>query len=434
MPNPLIDGLREALSLTPNNIALRKHLADLLLQEGEVAEAEKEYRQVLLLNPHDETVKFGLAQGFFQQEKWMMALVILEELAKMPNARPEVLTLTAEAYAKIGQQNEAQRLQQQADAQALAQTPVPTENVEEPIAVPVEDWVRPNHDGRVERSKITFKDVGGMDKIKEQIRLKIIHPLNHPEIYKAYGKSIGGGILLYGPPGCGKTHLARATAGEVNAAFISMGIHDVLNMYLGQSEHNLHGLFELARSNRPCVLFIDEIDALGASRTDMRQSAGRHLINQLLSEMDGIDNANDGLLILAATNAPWHLDSALLRPGRFDRIIFVPPPDSIARGAILEVLLREKPVSKMDFEQIAKKTEGFSGADLKGLIDQAIEMKLEEAIKKGVPSPLESGDLLKSAKRVKPSTKDWFATARNYAVYANQSGLYDEILDYLGGK
>src|SRR5207253_7673484 len=127
-----------------------------------------------------------------------------------------------------------------------------------------------------------------MDKVKEEIRLKIILPLEHPELFQAYGKKVGGGILMYGPPGCGKTHLARATAGEVKAGFLSVGINDVLNMWIGQSEHQLHELFEQARRNKPCVLFFDEVDALGASRTDMKQSAGRQLINQFLSEMDGV--------------------------------------------------------------------------------------------------------------------------------------------------
>ena len=187
----------------------------------------------------------------------------------------------------------------------------------------------------VERPALRFADVGGMEALKDEIRLKIIHPLKHPELYQAYGKSIGGGILMYGPPGCGKTHLARATAGEVKAGFLSVGINDVLDMWIGNSERNLHELFEQARRNTPCVLFFDEVDALGASRTDLRQSAGRQVINQFLAELDGVDPSNEGVLILAATNAPWHLDTAFRRPGRFDRILFVPPPDAAARAAIL---------------------------------------------------------------------------------------------------
>jgi SpoVK/Ycf46/Vps4 family AAA+-type ATPase len=283
----------------------------------------------------------------------------------------------------------------------------------------------------IERPKITFADVGGMDKVKEEIRLKIIHPLTHPELYKAYGKAIGGGILMYGPPGCGKTHLARATAGEIKAAFISVGINDVLDMWIGNSERNLHSLFEQARDHRPCVLFFDEVDALGASRSDMRHHAGRQLINQFLAEMDGVKASNEGVLILAATNAPWHLDSAFRRPGRFDRVLFVPPPDAAARAAILRLQCKGKPMEEIDFDAVAKKADAFSGADLKATVDVAVERKLQEAMKTGIPKPLTTRDLAAATGNLKPTTKEWFATARNYALYSNQGGIYDDILHYL---
>jgi SpoVK/Ycf46/Vps4 family AAA+-type ATPase len=236
---------------------------------------------------------------------------------------------------------------------------------------------------------------------------------------------------MYGPPGCGKTYLARATAGEIKAGFLSIGINDVLNMWLGNSEKNLHELFEQARRNRPCVLFFDEVDALAASRADMRTSAGRHLINQFLAELDGVNANNEGVLILAATNAPWHVDPAFRRPGRFDRILFVPPPDGPARAAILRVMLKGKPIEEIDYDVLAKKSEAFSGADLKGVVDMAIERKLQQAIKEGVPRPLTTKDLQGAVGGVKASTREWFATARNYALYSNQGGAYDDIMKYL---
>jgi SpoVK/Ycf46/Vps4 family AAA+-type ATPase len=283
----------------------------------------------------------------------------------------------------------------------------------------------------VERPAITFTQVGGMDQVKEEIRMKIIMPLEHPELFEAYGKRVGGGILMYGPPGCGKTFLARATAGEVHANFLAVGISDVLDMWIGSSEKNLHELFEQARRNPPCVLFFDEVDALGASRADMRQTAGRHLINQFLAELDGVQSANEGVLILAATNAPWHLDNAFRRPGRFDRILFVPPPDREARAAILKLMLTGKPADGVDFDAVAKKTDHFSGADMKAVVDVAVEAKLRDAMKSGKLEPLRTKDLLASAAQVKPSTREWFATARNYALYSNQGGVYDDILKHL---
>jgi len=236
---------------------------------------------------------------------------------------------------------------------------------------------------------------------------------------------------MYGPPGCGKTYIARATAGEVKSNFISIGINDVLDMWIGNSERNLHDLFQQARNNRPCVLFFDEVDALGASRSDMRQSAGRHLVNQFLSEMDGAKSDNEGVLILGATNAPWHVDSAFRRPGRFDQVLFVPPPDETAREEILKIALEGKPAENVDLKKVAAKTKDFSGADLGAVIETAVESKLHEAIKSGKPSPITTKDLLTTLKKVKPTTSEWFATARNHALYSNQGGTYDEILSYL---
>ncbi len=236
----------------------------------------------------------------------------------------------------------------------------------------------------IERPKTTFADVGGMSTVKDEIGLKIILPLQQPELFKAYGKTAGGGILLYGgPPAAAKRTWPPLHAGEIKSNFISIGINDVLDMWIGNSEKNLHAIFEQARENKPCVLFFDEVDALGGRRTDAVHSGGRNLINQFLAELDGIQQNNADLLILAATNAPWHVDPAFRRPGRFDRVLFIPPPDEPARREILEILLRGKPCETIDYAAVAAKTPEFSGADLSGLVNQAIEQKLREALKAG---------------------------------------------------
>lgn len=440
-------ALREALRLSPDNIPLRLHLADTLLGFGRPEEAEKEYRQGLSAAPDDVRLKLGLANAFYQQGKNSHALVIIEEMVKASDAPGKahliysrLLVRSGDIERAVWQYKRAVELDPSATDAELAtrlgiraggEAPDETSDV-------VDGKVRaaweaePDEDStEVERPKINFKDVGGMEALKDEIRMKIIHPLTHSDLYKAYGKTIGGGILMYGPPGCGKTHLARATAGEIRAGFMSIGINDILEVWIGRSEQNLHVVFERARRNKPCVLFFDEVDALAASRADMRTSGGRHTINQFLSEMDGVEASNDGVLILAATNAPWHIDSAFRRPGRFDRILFVPPPDAPARAAIVRILVRGKPVQDIDYDQIARKTDGFSGADLKAVVDLAVEAKLREAMKEGIPKPLTTRDLLSAAGQVKPSTKEWFATARNYALYSNQGGTYDDILKYL---
>jgi len=437
------EPLRDALRLSPDNVPLRRHLADTLLSHGKNEEAADEYRQALARDPDSPDLKLGLASAFHRLGKTSAALVIVEDLlrADTPPARAHILN--ARLCLRAGDIESAVRSYKKGvDADPSVADPSLAEQLgidagEESDSEVVDGRLRAESsmaadrvETPIDRPKVTFADVGGMDKVKDEIRMKIILPLTHPELYKAYGKTAGGGILLYGPPGCGKTHLARATAGEVKAAFIAVGISDVLEMWIGQSERNLHAIFDQARSSRPCVLFFDEVDALGASRSDMRGSS-RQLINQFLSELDGIGSRNEDVLILAATNAPWHLDPAFRRPGRFDRIIFVPPPDLEARAAILRIHLAGKPAGDVDHHHLAKKTEGFSGADLKAVVDVAVEAKLREALKRGVPQPITSSDLAAAAKSLKPSTKEWFSTARNYALYSNQGGIYDDILDFL---
>jgi transitional endoplasmic reticulum ATPase len=431
MDDNTIEHLREALRISPGNVPLKIHLADTLLNMNRLDEAEKEFSELLKLS-NDQRVKTGLARVFFQQGKYSQCNVILEEL--MESGRPgfEEIILYARALVRegsIGQAVEYYRraleinpgfhdteldnaLRSKSATESVGQDDFPTE-------------------GFLERPTVNFEDVGGMDAVKKEISLKIIQPLKHPELYKAYGKKTGGGILLYGPPGCGKTFIARATAGQVNAKFINVGLNDVLDMWIGNSEKNLHEIFEIARANQPCVLFFDEIDALGASRTDMRQSSGRHLINQFLLELDGVESNNDGVLVLGATNTPWHLDPAFRRPGRFDRIIFVPPPDAAARASILELKLKDKPTEKIDFQQLAKKFENYSGADIEAVIDIAVEEKLEKAFLDGIPGAISTNDLLNAAKKHKASTQEWFSTAKNFALFANDSGLYDDILHHL---
>ena len=440
-----IASLREALRHSPDNIPLRIHLAEQLMAAGRGDEAEAEFKHALAHRADDAKLKVGLATAFYQQGKDSAALVIIEDLIKQRDVPPKAHMLYARLLLRDGQVERAVRQYKkavEADASiadielasrlgiSANDTPASGDVVDGKVRAAWEDSGEDDV-GEVERPKISFKDVGGMEPVKDEIQMKIIHPLTHAELYKAYGKAIGGGILMYGPPGCGKTHLARATAGEIAAGFISVGINDVLDLWLGNSERNLHQLFEQARRNKPCVLFFDEVDALAASRADMRTSGGRHLINQFLAEMDGIQASNDGVLILAATNAPWHVDPAFRRPGRFDRILFVPPPDAPARASILRVMLKGKPQENIDVDHVAKKTDGFSGADLKAVVDQAIEAKLREAMKAGIPKPLVTKDLLAAVGGLKPSTKEWFSTARNYALYSNQGGTYDDILKYL---
>lgn len=436
-------GLREAVRLSPENVPIRELLANALLEQGKGEESEREFLQALRLNPENTQLKVGLVRALLQQNKFEPALAILDDVSSRPDQPASVHFLHATVLRRTGSIERAVKSYKKAIA---AEPALADEELARELGLKADTRLSEVVEGKIrsvteespstslpdlERPRVSFQDVGGMDHVKEEIRMKIIGPMTHPELYAAYGKAIGGGILMYGPPGCGKTHLARATAGEVQAYFLAVGISDVLDMWIGQSEKNLHELFQQARDHKPCVLFFDEVDALGAARSDMRHSASRHLINQFLSELDGVQYSNEGVLVLAATNAPWHLDAAFRRPGRFDRVLFVPPPDAQARESILRILCRQKPVSDLDYVRLSGLTEHYSGADLKAVVDLAIEQKLREAIKEGLPKPLGTKDLTAAVKTVKPSTKEWFSSARNYALYSNQGGIYDDIIRYL---
>jgi transitional endoplasmic reticulum ATPase len=446
-----LDPLRQALAHSPDNLPLLLLFAHAALDEWALDDARTAFEQALAIEPNRPEAQVGIARVLFLAGKASEAAVRTEAVIQQnPQFAPahallaRLELLDGNRESARSHYNEALRLDPTLrDPGIEAELGAPNAEPQEPEKVTLgapsfssgddeeEDAQNP---ADVEKPKLSFAEVGGMDAVKDEIRMKIILPLQKPELFRAYGKKLGGGVLLYGPPGCGKTLLARATAGEIKASFISIGIHQILDLYLGNSEKNLHALFETARQNRPAVLFFDEVDALAADRNDLKRSAGRTLINQFLAELDGNLGDNDGLLILGATNAPWHLDPAFRRPGRFDRILFVPPPDESARKSIINVMAAGKPLASLDAEKIAAKTRDFSGADLKAVFDIAIERSLAKAVKEGRVVPISTSDLVDSAKTVKPSTRAWFESAKNYALYANQGGFYDDVLEYLGIK
>jgi len=397
-----LDALREASRLSPDNAPLLKLLAQAELQAFNLENARRALDALSTLAPSDPWIAEGLGR-------------IHDLHARLGGTEPHHPAPPASKVPASGPP-----APHASPDGGLDEIDAILADVERSVGV---------------RPRTTFADVGGLEEVKEDIRRRILHPLQHPELYRQYGRQAGGGILLYGPPGCGKSLLAKAIAGEISARWMEVGIHEILDMWMGNSEKNLHALFQKAREQAPTVLYFDEIDALAADRHDMRRSAGRTTINQFLSELDGSTASNEGVLVFGATNSPWHLDPAFRRPGRFDRILFAPPPDEAGREAILRILLRDRPCHEVDFRKLARKSDGFSGADLRAAVESACDAVLSESVRKGKPpAPLATGALLEAVARTKSSTKGWFETARNYALHGNQDGQYDAIVEHLGLK
>jgi len=239
----------------------------------------------------------------------------------------------------------------------------------------------------VEIPTVTWEDIGGLENVKRELKETVQYPVEHPEKFLKFGLSPSKGVLFYGPPGCGKTLLAKAIANECQANFISIKGPELLTMWFGESEANVREIFDKARAAAPCVLFFDELDAIAKARGSSLGDAGGaadRVINQILTEMDGM-TAKKNVFIIGATNRPDIIDPAILRPGRLDQLIYIPLPDIPSRMAILKAVLKNSPVSKdVDVEYLAKKTPGYSGADLTEICQRACKLAIRESIEKDI--------------------------------------------------
>ncbi len=394
----LIAAIESAVAADESNVVLRTHLARLLIDAGRPAEALNHASRVLIAAPDDAAALAVMAE----------ATAALRPGTQPATAPPEPPAVPA---ADVVPDTADELFDQWAGNEPLTE-------------VGVDGPMTPG---------VRLADIGGMEHVKQRIHASFLDPLRNPEIAARFGKTMRGGLLLWGPPGCGKTFIARALAGELGASFYVIGLNDVLEMWIGKSEHNLHEVFERARRNKPCVLFFDELDSIGQRRANLRTTGAtfRNVVNLFLAELDGADVDNDGVFVLGATNHPWDVDSALMRPGRFDRTVLVLPPDRDAREAILRLHLRGRPVEKFDLRRIADATDGFSGADLSLVCEQATEKAMADSIRSGAVRPISQADLVDAVRTVQPSIGPWMETARNFATYSNDSGMYDELVDFL---
>jgi len=258
-----------------------------------------------------------------------------------------------------------------------------------------------------EKPNISFDDIAGLDDVKQEIRLKMIYPFSHPKLAARYRISVGGGLLLYGPPGTGKTMIARAIAREIDATMFVISPAQVLSKWVGEAEQNIRKLFEAAKAEDKAIIFIDEIEALVPARRTSSSSVMTRVVPQILQELEGFDRSSAlPLLFVGATNEPWVMDTAMMRPGRFDSKIYVPLPDAPARHKLLEIYLGSRPVSEdVDFGELVERLEGYSGADVKAIVTKAATIPFMDAIDGGQPRPICRQDLLAIIDELSPSVK-----------------------------
>lgn len=400
----LIEAMERAVALAPDDLALRAELVRILVEHERLDSAREHCMRGLWLAPD----------------------------------HPELLAAARRIAAALGSHGSADAFARLIDAlapeeaappEATPATPIPHAEEAEESAV---DAFLAQVLEEDERNRIRLDDVAGLDHVKDRLRTSFLTPMGDRGLGERYGVSPRGGLLLYGPPGCGKTHVARALAGELGLRFISVGLHEVLDMWFGASERNLHDLFQRARDRAPAVLFFDELDAVGYRRSRLQSSAGRNVVAQLLDELDPVEPRNEGLFVLGATNAPWDVDSALRRPGRFDRQLFVAPPDRAARLHLFELALAGRPLAaNVRTEALAEATEEFSGADIRLVCDAAAEQAMGEAIHTGTEVPIRQEHLLDAARSTTPSTALWFQGARNVVAFGDPTGAYSDLKEHL---
>ena len=382
----LLAGLRAAVEAVPDNQALRLHVAAVLLEAGRAAESLEHSSAVLALEP-------GQRQA-------------VELAGQATAALPEAALSASAPY--------------------LTAAPEPQHR-----GATVDQWVL----GEVEEPRTTLADVAGMPAIKRWLSTAFLSSLRDPQMRRLFGRSLRGGLLMYGPPGCGKTFLARALAGELEASFLRIDLAHVVDMWLGYSRRSIHEIFETARASAPCLLYLDQLDAIGPRRAGRRHSIGRGVVDQLVAELYSASEEHEGVFVVAATEHPWDVDSLLRRPGRLDHRLLVLPPDLQAREAIIRGVLAGRPLADdLDLAALAARTDKYSAADLAQLCESAAATALEASMVSNSSRPIALADFTRGLHEIRPSTPPWFELARDYARFASEPGSYDDLVSYLRGR
>jgi len=424
-----INELLEALAEDPFNTELRSKLASAYFSTEDHKKVIRQYKLIceerdLAVGEIEMQVRSLKALGF-DEEAEVLENKLLSTPNTVNNAGNDIVHLSSitqgHMQEHVGEQceivNEGEQTQSSKTIKLIHTNKKPKADIL-PLRSPNKNVVR-------------FSDIKGQEDTKKTLRLQIIEPFLRPELYNKFKKQAGGGVLLYGAPGCGKTMLAKAIAHECAAEFIPVRISEVLSRWIGESEENLSVFFEKARANKPSLLFFDELDALAYARSKSQSDYSRTLVNEFLNQLDGVGFDNEGILFLAATNMPWDVDSAMKRPGRFSKLIFIPPPCAEARAEILTSQLTGVPHQDINVGKLAERLKHFSGADVAGLVNLAKENALNQMIESGKERPLNEDDFNKVLTRLLPTTDDWLRTARNLVKYSGGDRSYQDVEDYL---
>jgi len=396
----------------------------------------RELEAALLVNPFDTDLRLAYARALLDSHE-LDAARLQFELCGKQSASARALVGQALIEMRLGANDKALKLYRLARQFADFSADPTLENLNDQARTIGPERAIPASEATlsarvlIERPRVRFNDVAGLEGLKKTLRLQIIEPFLKPGLFARFKKNAGGGVLLYGPPGCGKTLMARAVAGECNAEFFSVGVSEIVSMWFGESESMLAQLFAKARAHKPAVLFFDELDALAFSRAKASSEHSRRIVNEFLAQLDGLGNDNAEILILAATNMPWDVDPAMKRSGRFARQVFVPPPDLQARADMLKMRLLDVPHEPLDHLRVAQELTHFSGADIDGLIDLAKERVLSDILDGAPERPISARDLRDALSEMSASTLDWLRTARNLVRYAGGDASYREVDVYL---
>ncbi|BCS90550.1 MAG: VCP-like ATPase [Candidatus Micrarchaeota archaeon] len=413
------EDIKVVLALQPDAVDAMNLYGEILLDTGRLKEAEEWFKKALMKDPSYERAAQGLkkvrALLYEENEESDDTEEEVEEEKEMGGSKSSIEEV-------INKKEESYKEERAFEIEKLLQEPHKNND----ISSKEEDVIQEGQIKKVAFFKPTetFDSVVGMEKIKQYFRENVILAIKNPQLFKKYGKKLGVGVILYGPPGTGKTYIVRAAAGEAGANVIIARINQIVDMYTGNTEKNLHSIFEQARKNTPCIIIFDELDALGIKRNDSGQgesSSIRLAINQFLTEMDGLEKNPEGIFVIGTTNNPWDIDPALKRSGRFGDRIYIRPPNKKERMALFEFYTANTPKEKLNYGRLARATIGYSAADIADICEKAKMRPLLHEYYRKKERKLTTKDIIAVLKdkefgRSNSSLDEWYETVKKDVI------------------